>query len=178
MNNTERVNRVITTAIRATLKGTHKNWSDNIQQIANAIRTSIHESTKYSPYFLTFGRNQISNGTEYETMRNNNVNNSNLTNHDRGTLYNQIRENLVKAYQKQSKYYNLRSNKNAPTYQVGEKVLKKNTILSDKSKDYCAKLGPKYIEAYVKRVLGDSYELVDDTNNVLGIFHASFMKKF
>lgn len=51
-------------------------------------------------------------------------------------------------------------------------------MLSDKSKDYCAKLGQKYVEAHVKRVLGDSYELVDEDNNILGIFHANFLKKF
>lgn len=54
----------------------------------------------------------------------------------------------------------------------------KNTTQSDKSRDFCAKLAPKYIEAYVKRTLGDSYELVDKNNNNLGIFHANFLKKF
>lgn len=179
VNNTERVNKVITTAIRATLKGNHKHWSDNIQQIANAIRNSIHESTKYSPYFLTFGRNMISNGTEYENMRNTNAQtNTTLSNQEREKLYQEVRNNLAEAYAKQSKYYNLRSNKKAPTYQVGETVLKKNTTLSDKSKDYCAKLGPKYTEAIVKKVLGDSYELTDKHGSNIGIFHANFLKKF
>lgn len=179
VNNTERVNRVITTAIRATIKGNHKNWSDNLQQIANAIRTSVHESTKYSPYFLMFGRNQISNGKEYEKIRDTNGKvSTELTNQEHEKLYQEVRKNLAEAYQKQSRYYNLRSNKKAPTYQVGERVLKKNTVQSDKSKDYCAKLGPKYIEAVIKRVLGDSYELEDQNGNPLGIFHANYLKKF
>lgn len=179
VNNTERVNRVITTAIRATIKGNHKNWSDNLQQIANAIRTSVHESTKYSPYFLTFGRNQVSNGKEYERMRDTNVqDNTALTSQEKEKLYQEVRKNLAEAYQKQSKYYNLRSNQKAPTYQVGERVLKKNTLLSDKSKNYCAKFGAKYVEAFVKRVLGNSYELEDQNGNTLGIFHANFLKKF
>lgn len=180
VNNTERVNRVITTAIRATIKGAHRNWSDNLQQIANAIRTSVHESTKYTPYFLTFGRNQISNGQEYERMRGTTLNNKNvdLTDSDREKLYQQVRKNLADAYQKQSKYYNLRSNRNAPTYQVGEKVLKRNTLLSDKAKGYCAKLGPKFVPAIVIKTLGDSYELEDLNGHPLGIFHANFLKKF
>lgn len=180
VNNTERVNRVITTAIRATIKGKHSNWSDNIQQIANAIRTSVHESTKYTPYFLTFGRNQVSNGKEYEKMRvtNDKSKDNNMTIDEKEELFQQVRKNLVEAYQKQCKYYNLRSNKNAPTYEVGEKLLKRNTLLSDKAKGYCAKLGAKFVPAIVKKVLGDSYELEDLNGNPLGIFHANFLKKF
>lgn len=179
VNNTERVNKVVTTAIRASLKGNHKQWTDNLQEIACAIRNSVHDSTKYSPYFLTFGRNMISNGTEYERLRNGGVlANTTLNDQERDQLYKQVRKNLEEAYQKQAKYYNLRSNRKAPSYQVGEKVLKKNTTQSDKSKDFCAKLAPKYTEAYVRKALGDSYELVDEKNNSLGIFHANFLKKF
>lgn len=179
VNNTERVNKVITTAIRATLKGNHKTWAENIQQIACAIRNSVHESTKYSPYFLTFGRNMISNGMEYENLREMNTPTSTtLSEQEREELYKEVRKNLAEAYQKQAKYYNTRSNSKAPTYVVGEKVLKKCTLLSDKSKDFCAKLGPKYVEAYVNRVLGDSYELKDKDDKILGIFHATFLKKF
>lgn len=179
VNNTERVNKVVTTAIRATLKGKHTQWTENLQKIACAIRTSVHDSTKYTPYFLTFGRNMISNGMEYERLRKTNTSpQESLNDEDREKLYQEIRKNLADAYQKQSKYYNLRSNKNAPSYQVGEKVLKKCTIQSDKSKNYCAKLAPKYTEAFVSRALGDSYELIDKDNNVLGIYHANFLKKF
>lgn len=179
VNNTERVNKVVTTAIRATLKGNHKQWSDNIQHIACAIRNSVHDSTKYSPYFITFGRNMISDGVEYERLRNSNSSTSfTLNDEERENLYKSVRKNLAEAYEKQAKYYNLRSNKRAPTYQIGEKVLKKNTVLSDKSKDFCAKLDAKYVIAYVNRVLGDSYDLVDEKGNALGIFHASFLKKF
>lgn len=69
VNNTERVNRVITTAIRATLKKAHKHWADDIKTIPNAIRMAVHESAKYTPYFVVFGRNQISDGREYARIR-------------------------------------------------------------------------------------------------------------
>lgn len=42
--NTERVNKVITTAIRAALKKEHNHWAGNIQV--------VHNSTKYSSYFI------------------------------------------------------------------------------------------------------------------------------
>lgn len=178
-NNTERVNKVITTAIRASLKGNHRQWTEHIYEIASAIRNSIHDSTKYSPFFLTFGRNVVTNGKEFQRIRDTNIQAVPIMNdQERDILYQEVRKNLSDAYQKQSKYYNLRSNRQAPSYIVGEKVLKKHTVLSDKSKDYCAKLGPKYSEAVVRRVLGDSYELMDKDDNILGIFHASFLKKY
>ncbi|XP_038121568.1 uncharacterized protein LOC119770554 [Culex quinquefasciatus] len=71
VNNTERVNRVITTAIRATLKKDHKHWADNLQDIADAIRNAVHDSTHYSPYFVVFGRNKVSDGREYSWIRDN-----------------------------------------------------------------------------------------------------------
>lgn len=74
VNNSERVNRVITAAIRATIKANHKTWAENIHDIANAIRNASHESTKHTPYFLTFGRNIISDGREYETLEDSKAN--------------------------------------------------------------------------------------------------------
>lgn len=180
VNNSERANRVITTAIRATIKSNHKTWADNIQNIANAIRNATHDSTKYTPYFLTFGRNMISDGREYDMIRETNAQSQEMEINDeeRKKLYEQVRMNLKNAYTKQAKYYNLRSNVKAPKYQVGEKVLKKSTFLSDKGKDFCAKLAPKYTEAIVSKVLGDSYQLEDLSGKSIGIFHASFLKKF
>lgn len=177
VNNSERVNRVITTAIRATIKANHKMWADNIHNIANAIRNSVHESTKHTPYFLTFGRNIISDGREYETLKENDKDAHTISAEERDRLYEQVRRNLQDAYTKQAKYYNLRSNSKAPKYQVGETVLKKTTFLSDKGKDFCAKLAPRYSEAKVSQVLGDSYELTDNSGKRLGIYHATFLKK-
>lgn len=178
VNNSERVNRVITAAIRATIKSNHKSWADNVQSIANAIRNASHESTKHTPYFLTFGRNMISDGREYENIEDTNGKEHTISPEQRTQLYEQVRKNLHDAYMKQSKYYNLRSSSKAPKYQVGERVLKKSTFLSDKGRDFCAKLAPRYTQAYVTKVIGDSYELADDTGKRIGIFHATFLKKF
>ncbi|KAL9696093.1 hypothetical protein quinque_015378 [Culex quinquefasciatus] len=58
-NPSERVNRVIVTAIRCALnrQADHRDWDENVQQIAKAIRTSVHESTGFTPFFINFGRN-------------------------------------------------------------------------------------------------------------------------
>lgn len=179
INDSERVNRVITTAIRATIKKDHKDWSNNIQTIANAIRNSVHESTKHTPYFVMFGRNMISDGQEYRHLRDTLAGNTGYDNAETNKLYSEVRENLKKAFEKHSKYYNLRSNANCPKYAMGEKVLKRNTELSDKGKGYCAKLASKYVPAVVKRIVGEHcYELEDEKGKRIGVFHCKYLKKF
>lgn len=178
INDSERVNRVLTTAIRATIKKDHREWASNVQKIANAIRNSVHEATKHTPYFVMFGRNMVSDGREYRHLRDTSMENGSLSNVDKDKLYAEIRENLEKAFQKHSRYYNLRSNAECPKYSQGEKVLKRNTELSDKGKNYCAKLAPKYIPAFVKRVIGENcYELEDERGRRLGVFNTKYLKK-
>ncbi|XP_062556949.1 uncharacterized protein LOC134221780 [Armigeres subalbatus] len=175
VNNTERVNRVITTAIRATLKKDHKHWADDIQSIANAIRNAVHDSTKYSPYFTVFGRNQVSDGMEYSRMRDN----YNSKDDDRRKkLFEEIRTNLSAAYKRHAKAYNLRSNPSCPAYREGERVLKQTFELSDKGKGFCKKLAPKYEPAVVRKVLGtNTYELEDDSGKRIGVYFANRLKK-
>lgn len=106
-NPTERVNRVIVTAIRCALnkQTSHKNWDESIPQIASALRTAVHDSTGYSPYFLNFGRNMVSSGREYEYLRNLSDPRDSLTyplGEDQKKLFEIVRENLLKAYQRYS----------------------------------------------------------------------------
>lgn len=179
INDSERVNRVVTTAIRASIRSSHKDWTNNLQQIADAIRNSVHEATKYSPYFVLFGRNKISDGGEYRRLRNApGTGNDQLTSEERQKMLEEVRKNLKNAYTKHATHYNLRSNANCPTYAVGEKVLKKNTELSDKGKGFCAKLAPKYVPAVVTKVVGSHcYDLNDLNGKRLGIFNCKFLKK-
>lgn len=97
VNNTEQVNRVITTAIRSTLKKAHKHWADNVQTIVNAIRTTVHDSTKYTQYFVVFGRNEISDGREFARIRDHHapqkMTESKVT-RKRELLYEEVRKNL------------------------------------------------------------------------------------
>lgn len=181
VNNTERVNRVITTTIRATLKKNHKHWADDVQSIANAIRTAVHESTKYTPYFVVFGRNQVSDGREYARIRDNHTSAEQTEDEiktKRAELYEEVK-NLQNAYKRHEKSYNLRSNVSSPRYVAGEMVLKKTFDLSDKSKSFCKKLAPKYEPCVVKKVLGShTYELENMVGKRIGVFFADHLKKF
>ncbi|KAL9698894.1 hypothetical protein quinque_002335 [Culex quinquefasciatus] len=181
VNNTERVNRVITTAIRATLKKEHKHWADDIQAIAAAIRTAVHISTKYSPYFIVFGRDQVSDGREYSRIRDTHAPEATKETEvsaQRKKLFEDVKVNLAAAYQRHAKQYNLRSSSNFPKYAVGEKVLKKTFDLSDKGVGFCKKLAPKYEPCVVKKVLGsNTYELETGEGKRIGVYFADQLKK-
>ncbi|XP_055527536.1 uncharacterized protein LOC129720126 [Wyeomyia smithii] len=182
INNTERVNRVITTIIRATLRKNLKHWADDIQTVANAIRTAVNESTKYTPYFVLFRRNQVSDGREYASIRDNHTPQAETQNEiesKRTELYEEVRKNLQKAYQRHEKSYNLRSNSSCPRCVEVETVLKKCFDLSDKAKGFCKKLAPKFEPCVLRKVLGShTYELENTSGKRIGVFFADQLKSF
>uniref|UniRef100_A0A1B0C8P4 RNA-directed DNA polymerase n=1 Tax=Lutzomyia longipalpis TaxID=7200 RepID=A0A1B0C8P4_LUTLO len=64
-NPTERANRTIITSIRAYIEKKHSDWPKYLAEIGMAMRSSIHESAQYTPYFLNFGQEMIVNSEEY-----------------------------------------------------------------------------------------------------------------
>lgn len=180
-NPTERANRVIGSAIRTYLNGDHSDWDKDIHKVAMAIRTAVHESTSFTPYFINYGRNYISTGEEYKHLRDagNELDyepaelNENLK-----EVYESVKTNLRKAYDRYAKQYNLRSNSNAPSYEIGETVLKRNFFLSNKAKQFSAKLADPFSLAKVTGKIGSAcYELEDINGNRLGVFHGSDLQK-
>lgn len=93
-------------------------------------------------------------------------------------IFSQVKENLKKAYTRYARQYNLRSNKNAPEYAIGEIVMKKNFCLSSKPKQFSAKLADTYTIAKVVGKIGTScYDLEDMKGNRLGIYHSCDLQK-
>lgn len=182
-NPTERVNRVIVTAIRCALnkESDHKHWDESVHQIARAIRTAVHDSTGYTPYFLNFGRNMVSSGREYEHLRNLGDPNQEMgfpLQDDQKKLFELVRENLLKAYQRYATPYNLRANRKH-TFRAGEIVFKKNVNLSDKSKHFVGKFGQKFTKVRVREVIGTNTYVLEDLNGtrISGTYHGSFLKR-
>lgn len=179
-NPTERVNRTIVSAIRCSLKGktNQKDWDNDMQVIANAIRTATHASTGYTPFYLNFGRNYVASGNEYSFLRDTNDPSSmQQSNFPQTELHKTVQENIKKAYNRYSQNYNLRSNK-AVCFEEGSHVLRGNQVQSDKDKGFSAKLANKYVEAIIKRRVGSNcYELTDTNGKNIGIYHGSMLKK-
>lgn len=57
-------------------------------------------------------------------------------------LYNSVQKRLNKAYEKNTRSYNLR--KRETEFFVGDKVWKKNKVLSDAAQSFAQKVAPRY----------------------------------
>lgn len=182
INPTERVNKVIVSAIRASLYGIqdHRLWDENVSRIGWAIRSSYHEATKFSPNFANFGREIVNSGAEYENPNfMETTDPKEIINHQAQTLK-QIRDaikiNLKKAYERYAKYYNLRTR--PIDYAEGEIVWKENFAQSDATKKFVAKLSPTYIECRVRKCTGlNTFDLEDLNGKFLGNFSAKNLLK-
>lgn len=178
-NASERVNRSVLSAIRSYIKGNHKDWDANINEIGCALRTSIHQSTKYPPYFSLFGYHMITEGDSYDLLKKLNSigeNELEMPLSDRiAVIHNEIQDNLKVAFNKYSQGYNLR--KRPISFDVGQAVYIRNHNLSSAIKNYNAKLDWKYIPAIIKKKKGNvMYECCDSSGKVIGIFHTKDIK--
>ena len=52
----ERFNRTLESMLAKVVTDNQKDWDKHLPQVLFAYRTSLHETTKYTPYFLNFGR--------------------------------------------------------------------------------------------------------------------------
>lgn len=142
-NPTERVNRVIKTLISENTEGNHRHWDQSLAEIAFAINTAIHETTKLSPAEILFGRNLIPPNEIYgsSTVR------EEVDLQIPGPReWKDIANIIQKASEKQGKYYNLRRREWYP--KVGDKILHRTHILSSATDFIAEKLAPKYAGPY------------------------------
>uniref|UniRef100_A0A1Y1MIJ6 RNA-directed DNA polymerase n=1 Tax=Photinus pyralis TaxID=7054 RepID=A0A1Y1MIJ6_PHOPY len=182
-NHAERINRVVTTAIRSYVRDDHKKWDENISKIAHAIRNAKHEVTGYTPSFLNFGRTIPCSGQYYGRLKNFPPEELTIENREKtvfeinelSEIYRDVTSKLSKAYLKNQKQYNLR--KRPLKFQVGDPVWKKNYVLSDAAKNFSAKLADKFIPGIVKKVTGQlTYQLEDITGKDMGNWHVKDLK--
>ena len=90
-------------------------------------------------------------------------------------LYIDVRNRMRQAYEKNKGIYNLR--KRHITFDVGEKVWKKNYTLSNAANCFSSKLAPKCIPAVVSKVICNLvYELQDIEGKNLGNWHVKDIK--
>lgn len=183
INHTERVNRVITTAIRSFIRDSQKDWDRSIFKICQAIRLSRHEVTGITPAFLTFSRNVPVDGSFYGLIADNANNKVEISKklidpqfaQKVPELYSKVQERLFKAYLASVPRYNLR--KRDVRFQVGSRVWRRNFTLSKAANDFSAKLAPKYVPCVVDRVISPLvYRLKDLNGKILGNFHVKDIK--
>lgn len=187
VNAVERINRILETAIRSYLDETdHRTWDQEIYKIGFALRTSVHEATRITPTFLNFGRYVPSNGKYYGNLESvHNLDISELNSDKYGKeidkvpeLYANVRRRLAEAYQKNARQYNLRE-RPADNYHVGDKVWKRNFVLSNRADHFASKLAPKFILCTVRKVITILvYELTGPDGRNIGKYHVKDLKPY
>ena len=91
------------------------------------------------------------------------------------SIYPKIKERLKVANQKSSKQYNLR--RKEVVFSEGDRVWKRNYVLSDAAKHFSAKLAPKYIPGITNKKIGQLlYNIVDDNEKDIGNWHVKDFK--
>lgn len=176
-NAAEAANKTIETSIRAYVKDDkdHRNWDKYLSEIVCAMNTSLHTSTKFSPYFVNFGQNMMLSGNSYSLAIGDDQDTQN-TDHDRfEKIRSIVKKNLLKNYESSKRKYDLRSR--PINYKIGDIVWKQNTVQSNADKKIISKFCGN-TKCKIKRKIGTcSYELEDLNGKSLGIFSTDKFKQ-
>lgn len=177
-NPTERYNQTIKAMIISTIKQC-KERDKYTNEISFALRTSINESSAFTPCYLNTGRefrNPLDN--HLQIPHKGAVKSSEFSRrlHLIQTL---ARSNLIKSQEKYLGAYNKR--RRQVSYDMGDLVWLRTHFLSDASKKITASLLPKYDGPF--KVVGkrgnDTYELLNiKTDKKAGFIHVSDLKPY
>lgn len=174
-NATEAANKTILNAIRCYIKGKdgHRDWNLQLPSIACAMNTSIHTSTKFSPYATSFGQDMPTAGNRHYSDT------TAAATHDKLSIIREkIKTNLLKSYEHGKNNYDLRAKARIIDYKVGDVVWKRNTQLSSAGDYYSAKLAPRYTECRVAAKIGtNTYTLKDLNGKVIGNFSTADLRQ-
>lgn len=178
-NPVERVHRVLKTTLSAYLSNDQRNWDELLQKVACAIRSARHEVTDLTPNFIVFGREIYIQGNDEKDkapLRSDSAENPVARAQALRKVFIDVQKRLQQAYQKSRHTYNLR--RRDQTFLLGQKVWKRNIVLSDAAKNFSAKLAVKYTGPFtVHRLMSPwSYQLVDEKGRNVGIWHAKDLK--
>lgn len=175
-NATERVNRVIKCMLTSYVKDNHRLWDRFIYKVGFAIRSSKHESTGVTPNLVNFGREVSIDGEEESFVPPENVE---LVPDERkqafAKLYQDIRARILKAHKKSAHVYNLR--RRVQSFQLNQRVWRRNYVLSDATKQFAAKLAPKFVGPFtVTQIVSPwTYQLTDHDGRT-SVWHIKDLK--
>lgn len=182
-NMTERVNQVIKTSLRC-FAADHKTWDTHLSWVTFAIRTSVHETTGFTPARLLYGRELRQFFTPPASTLNpelapfdSKAYVANLDAELKGVIRS-AQSAVERSRAAQAKRYNLR--RRPAEYQRGELVWKRNFHQSSKIDQITAKLLPLFEGPYtITNIFSDSQvELTNLKGKVVGRWHVSHLKPF
>lgn len=178
----ERYNKVVKTMISSYIGDNHKKWTQHLAAITCALRTAKSEVTGYTPFFINFGRNYLGDGREYKHLLREETTPTDI--HTEASkrregfqkMFETIKSRLKIAQERNRKVYNLR--RRPVTYNIGDRVWRKNKALSDAAKAIKAGLCPTFVGPFIVRqkIGAWTYELEDDTGRPVGVWHVQDLK--
>ncbi|XP_059226675.1 uncharacterized protein K02A2.6-like, partial [Stomoxys calcitrans] len=69
-NSAERLNRSILAGIRSYLKCDQRDWDNHLGDMAVALRSMVHTSIGFSPFYVLFGNQMVTHAKSYDLLRN------------------------------------------------------------------------------------------------------------
>lgn len=181
VNTVERYNRTIITCLSTFVEDDHRTWDTFIPKVQFAINNSVNEATGYTPSFLVFGRELVTCGNHYidndlgdeVLFLPRDVYAENL-----GCLsefFGIVQAKLWHAHVKNTSHYNLR--RKPSEFNVGDVVMKRAYVLSDKDKNFSKKLAPKFIKCrIIEKKSPLVYVLANMSGKNLGTWHIKDLK--
>lgn len=183
-NACERQHRTLKVMLSSYVKDNQRDWDKWLPKVACAIRTARSESTGLTPFFVNFGREMILRGSDHSQLiqdhqdeqRTGTEPTPNARAHILEKVFLDVRKRLDQAQARSQRTYNLR--RRDVRYDVGDKVWRKEHLLSNAANYFSAKLGPKFSGPYIisKRISPWTYELADDRGNHKGTWHVKDLK--
>lgn len=179
-NASERLNQSIIQGIRLQIDENHTHWDKGLNNIAFALRSSLHSSIGMSPHLALFGHDMICHGSTYELLRKLDCLKEGdfMVEHQNDKMrriHDNIMERILEVHDRNEKRYNLRSRKRE--FEVGQTVYRRLFHQSDLAKHFNAKFAPKFSKCRIKEILGHSRFVLEDFNGkTLGTYHSKDLK--
>ncbi|KYN00535.1 PREDICTED: uncharacterized protein LOC108775813 [Cyphomyrmex costatus] len=179
-NPVERKNRNMKVQLSILVGNSHTEWASKLLSIRYAMNTSVSQSTKNTPAFLTFAREMRDSGEIQRDLREI-VIGENFVSEITPYLL-KIADTMKEVTetheqeQDRRKLYADSSRRPAQIFQEGDRVMVKTRTLSNMPHGITSKFAPKRDEPYriAKRVSPTSYQLADNvTGNLLSVYHVS-----
>lgn len=192
-NPVERPNRVIKTMIAQFVKDNHRSWDLLLGEFRYAVNTAVHDSTGFTPAKLCLGRElrlpRAVRGPLFSSGSSSQVGSDVPEERDMEQvygerevafkkLYERCHQNLKRAFERQSRYYNLR--RREVLYKPGDLVMRRLHVLSSAIEAKVGKLAPKFQGPckVLQRVAANMYEVQNTVTSEVYTVHVKDLKTF
>lgn len=171
-NPTERVNRTLSETISAYIENDHKQWESKIDEISCAINSSVHETTKFTPYELVFGMKMRNSGEDHK--ENLSIGHDEKIEHLK-VVRDIVREHMQKSHEKNKEIYDKRTRERKLL--IGQQVQVRNFKLSNAANNYSAGIARNFKSAIVTQINGGNrYGLTAMNGQYIGIYDINDIK--